>query len=129
MVVKDIENIKKDFSKRLNEVLDEHHFKEEDDGRQTALGKMFNVSQNAARKWLLGEALPQLSRVLQICERFDINPLWLLMGSTPKYLNKEKEHKKIVEKTMETEKAKNQIKEVEKQLIETISFLKKVLKD
>ena len=59
-------NEKLEFSKRLNELLDEQHFRPKYKGRQEALAKLFDVSQIGARKWLEGEAIPKHEKIIEI---------------------------------------------------------------
>lgn len=75
---------REDFSARLNSVLDEVGFAPKGSGRQVQLGKLFNVTQKGARKWLEGEAIPGMGRLEQIGRRFDVRVEWLLTGRGPK---------------------------------------------
>ena len=73
------------FSGRLNEVLDEHGVAGKGAGRQIVVSKTFGVTQNGARKWLEGEGVPELTRVMEIAQRYRVCVEWLLTGSGPKY--------------------------------------------
>ena len=53
-------------------------------GRQTELAKLFNVSPNGARKWLLGEGMPELEVAIRLARWADVNVEWLLTGRGPK---------------------------------------------
>ncbi|MEO8806608.1 MAG: hypothetical protein ABI433_11025 [Burkholderiaceae bacterium] len=53
-------------------------------GRQTKLGKQFQVSQQAARKWLDGRAYPETGTVISIANWAGVNVNWLLQGAGPK---------------------------------------------
>lgn len=56
-------NEKLEFSKRLNELLDEQHFRPKYKGRQEALAKLFDVSQIGARKWLEGRPYQSMKKL------------------------------------------------------------------
>lgn len=58
-------------------------------GRQTALAGKFGVSPNAARKWLLGEGMPELAKAIEIASAANVNILWLLQGVGPKRIDGE----------------------------------------
>lgn len=73
------------FSARLNEVLDEHGVASKGAGRQIAVGKEFGVTQNAVRKWLEGEGVPELTRSIEIAQRYRVCVEWLLTGNGSKY--------------------------------------------
>lgn len=53
-------------------------------GRQTQLAKAMAVTPNAARKWLLGDGLPELDMAVRLAQWANVNVLWLLQGSGPK---------------------------------------------
>jgi hypothetical protein len=53
-------------------------------GQQAALGRMFNVTPKAARKWLVGDGYPEMETALKICDRAGVNINWLLQGVGPK---------------------------------------------
>ncbi len=48
--------------------------------RQTLLGKMFNVSQESARKWLTGESIPQTEKCIEIAKKAKVGFEWLMTG-------------------------------------------------
>ena len=50
-------------------------------GRQTAVGKMFGISQKGAAKWLRGEGMPKIQRIKEIADRLQVRGEWLLTGS------------------------------------------------
>lgn len=68
------------FQERLNELLDARQFESKGKGRQVALAKKLDISQNGARKWLEGEGLPEFSRVMQLAKLFDCSVEWLATG-------------------------------------------------
>lgn len=70
------------FAARLAQLCDEKGLPIR--GRQTLLGKAMNVTPNAARKWLLGDGLPELDMAVQLAQWGEVNVLWLLQGSGPK---------------------------------------------
>ena len=74
---------KVDFPSRLNQALDAAGFAPEGAGRQQALAKKLEVSQQAAGKWLRGETLPELARVIEIAVFTGRNVEWLLTGRGP----------------------------------------------
>lgn len=71
------------FAARMHEVCDELDIAP-GHGRQTALGKMFNVTPKAARKWLMGLSYPEMATAVAIALKAGVNVLWLLQGSPPK---------------------------------------------
>lgn len=73
-----------DFSKRLNECLDETNVPAKGKGRQGYVAKQFGVSQAAARKWLEAVSYPETPRVIELCDAYDICVEWLLTGRGPK---------------------------------------------
>ena len=73
-------NGKEQFAQRLNEALDRYGAPPKGKGRQLWVGKRFNVSQKAARKWLEGEGFPKTERILQIARKLCASENWLLNG-------------------------------------------------
>jgi len=73
------------FAQRLNQLCTEKGITPSR-GRQTELAEMFGVSPNAARKWLLGEGMPQLEMATRIAHWAGVNVVWLLQGDGPKYV-------------------------------------------
>lgn len=71
------------FSERLNDALDQCDIVKKGHGRQTAVAKMFRVSQKGARKWLEGEAIPNTKRLPEIAIRLETTTEWLLTGRNP----------------------------------------------
>lgn len=82
------EDQKRDFARRLNDAIDESPFgiPAKGDGRSSAVGKLFGVSQRAAWKWLAGEGYPQLGRAISIAKRLKISVEWLLTGQGDKHV-------------------------------------------
>jgi len=74
---------KADFATRLNEICSDLGLPAER-GRQTALAKQFGVSPTAARKWLLGDGLPEMEMAIRIAKWADVNFEWLMTGRGPK---------------------------------------------
>lgn len=70
------------FSSRLNELCDEPQFgiPSAGKGRQVDLGRKFSVSQNAARKWLVGDGMPKPTTLERIARYFHVNTEWLRAG-------------------------------------------------
>jgi transcriptional regulator with XRE-family HTH domain len=68
------------FSQRLNMVADMLSIPPKGENRQKLLGKMFGVSQEAARKWLAGEGLPQMQKCIEIAKKASVSIEWLLTG-------------------------------------------------
>jgi transcriptional regulator with XRE-family HTH domain len=71
------------FAGRLHEVCTDKGLPNER-GRQSALAAQFNVSPNAARKWLLGNGLPELEVAIRLAKWGQVNLEWLLTGRGPK---------------------------------------------
>lgn len=76
------QDIKHEFALRLNELCDDKELPKH--GRQTQLGKLFGVTQKAARKWLLGEGLPEYETSIAIAEWGGVHLDWLMRGKGPK---------------------------------------------
>lgn len=77
-------NNKQVFSDRLNAILDLAHIPEKGKGRQGSLAKIFNVSDKGARKWIEGESIPSLERLIDIVKVFKntgVTIEWLLTGN------------------------------------------------
>jgi transcriptional regulator with XRE-family HTH domain len=71
------------FVARLNEVCDDMKLPAKH-GRQTALAKVFGVTQGATKKWLSGTSWPGFDHIVAICEWAGVNVNWLVMGAGPK---------------------------------------------
>lgn len=68
-----------EFSKRLIAALD-HARVPAGRGRRTSMAKMFGVSTESVRKWLMGESMPETKRLPEIAKRLGVNANWLLSG-------------------------------------------------
>lgn len=82
-MVTSVKDARIDFPVRLNQALDAAGFAPEGSGRQQALASKMKVSQQAAGKWLRGETLPELARVIEIALFTGHNVEWLLTGRGP----------------------------------------------
>ncbi|MBU9502862.1 hypothetical protein C6T58_05525 [Burkholderia multivorans] len=71
------------FSERLNRVLDERKIPLKGAGRQIALATEWGVSQKGARKWLEGEAIPELTRLISMATKYEVSFEWLATGRDP----------------------------------------------
>lgn len=74
---------KLEFPDRLRKALDEAGFPPEGEGRQKRVAKLGGVSQQAAGKWLRGETLPELPRLIDIAFETGFAVEWLLTGRGP----------------------------------------------
>lgn len=77
------EATRRDFSQRLNELLNHYGAPQKHSGRQVALKNLIGVSQESARKWLEGEALPRYDKMQRICATYPCRVEWLRDGSAP----------------------------------------------
>ncbi|MDN7490550.1 hypothetical protein QZM35_22830 [Burkholderia sp. AU45274] len=79
---------KQAFSARLNRILDEiDGYPKKGGGRQVKLGKDWDVTQKAARKWLEAESIPELTRLMSMARRYGVNFEWLTTGrGEPTYI-------------------------------------------
>jgi transcriptional regulator with XRE-family HTH domain len=71
------------FATRLREVCQDMGLPT-DRGLQTRLAEKFNVSPNAARKWVQGLGMPELDTAIAIANWAGVNVNWLLQGVGPK---------------------------------------------
>lgn len=71
------------FAKRLNTACDRAGIPAKGKGRQVVLGELFGVSQNGARKWLEGEAIPNTKRLPAMARMLGVTTEWLLTGDDP----------------------------------------------
>lgn len=78
MVTKDE---KEAFSKRFIAILDKANIPRKGKGRLRVLAKMFNVSDKGARKWIEGEAIPGIEKLIEIVAKLNetgVTVEWLL---------------------------------------------------
>ena len=68
------------FSLRFNELCDEAGIPPKGKNRQSIVGDLFGISQKGARKWLEGESIPAYEKLLEICDKWDVNIEWLYRG-------------------------------------------------
>jgi len=91
------QKLRADFSRRLNEILDEKDFPAKYEGRQIILSHDLKVSQISARNWLEGFAIPRDSSLKKLAANLGVNFLWLRYGEQPKYsLGPVTERKKLL---------------------------------
>lgn len=74
------DNEKLEFAKRMNLVADRIGVPPKGKNRQKILGEKFGVSQEAARKWLEGESIPQMSKCIEIAKEAEVGIEWFLTG-------------------------------------------------
>lgn len=70
-----------EFAERLREAVEEAGYRANE---QTALGNLFSVSGQAARKWLNGESMPSATRAQELADILKVRRSWLLHGDLPK---------------------------------------------
>jgi transcriptional regulator with XRE-family HTH domain len=78
---------KKNFSKRLNEALDDAGVPQKGMGRQSTLVKMLGISHRQAKKWLEGDEFPQTSKLVKMAALLNVRSNWLLLGQGEKFLD------------------------------------------
>ena len=71
---------KTEFAERMNLVADKLKVPPKGKNRQQSFGKMFGVTQEAARKWLEGESMPQIPKCIEIAKTAGISFEWLMTG-------------------------------------------------
>ena len=73
-----------DFAIRLNQACDESPLvPEHGRGRQVYIAKKLKVTQEAVRKWLVGESLPRPDKFKELAKVLGVDPLWLQLGTSP----------------------------------------------
>jgi hypothetical protein len=73
-----------DFAKRLVQACDESPLvPEHGRGRQVYLAKRLKVTQEAVRKWLVGESLPRPDKIGDLADVLGVDPVWLQLGTSP----------------------------------------------
>lgn len=77
---------KRDFARRLNEALDEKPEcpKASGRGRIAWVAKRYEVSNEAAAKWLDGRSMPDQTNMARISTDLRVNPFWLWSGQKPR---------------------------------------------
>lgn len=73
-----------EFAKRLTQACDESPLvPEHGRGRQVYLAKKLKVTQEAVRKWLVGESLPRPDKIGDLAKVLAVDPVWLQLGTSP----------------------------------------------
>lgn len=73
-----------EFAKRLVQACDESPLvPEHGRGRQVYLAKKLKVTQEAVRKWLVGESLPRPDKIADLAKVLAVDPVWLQLGTSP----------------------------------------------
>lgn len=81
-----------DFAKRLTQACDESPtVPEHGKGRQVYLARRLKVTQEATRKWLVGESLPRPEKVKDLAKVLGVDHVWLLMGVSPMEIAEKRE--------------------------------------
>lgn len=80
--MEDLEKLKLDIHRRLNEACDDRGIKAY--GRNQVLCKQIGVSQPAVSKWLTGKAYPSIDKIVDLAEFLHVNVEWLITGKGPK---------------------------------------------
>lgn len=73
-------NARQAFAKRFEQALQESGL---NNLPQYELGKLFDVSAQAVRKWLNAEALPNSSRAPEVAKTLQVRRAWLIDGELP----------------------------------------------
>lgn len=81
LALSDEEKHRQAFADRLNQLLDKIGIPPKGKGRQVAAGKLFEVSQKAARKWLEGESLPENWRIPEMAAKLSTTENHLMWGT------------------------------------------------
>lgn len=71
------------FAKNLNAALDAAGYPDLHYGRQVEVGKAFGISTSAARKWVMGDCLPDHENLILIADKLNIG-LDALFGRAPR---------------------------------------------
>lgn len=79
----DITAVRASFAARMHELCDALEIPR-GHGRNAALGRICEVTPNAARKWLLGLSYPEMPLAVAMCNKAGVNVVWLLQGTPPK---------------------------------------------
>ncbi len=111
-------SVKTAFATRINLVADILEIPPKGDNRQQLLGKMFGVSQEAARKWLAGESLPQMEKCIEIAKKSNVSIEWLLTGRGVAQFDKTPEAQVLVAMQHMDESTKYQVVKISNSLAE-----------
>lgn len=111
-------NEKLEFSKRMNIVADMLGVPPKGRNRQTLLGKMFNVSQESARKWLEGESIPQTEKCIEIAKKAKVGFEWLMTGRGIEIYDKSPEAQVLLAMQQMDEATKYQVVKISDTLAE-----------
>lgn len=76
------DTIRAAFAARMNALCDDMEIPKV--GRQVALSREFQVTNKAARRWLVGEGYPEMAMAVRIADWAGVNLNWLLQGVGPK---------------------------------------------
>lgn len=79
------------FAGRVNTVCDILRIPPAGKNRQAELGKLFGVSQKAARKWLVGEGFPDTAICIQMALKAEVSFDWLMTGRGPQFVSEYQE--------------------------------------
>ena len=72
------------FSQRLSQACDDSQIVPEyGKGRQVAIAKRLEVTQEAVRKWFAGEAIPRPEKMRELSEYLEVDVPWLALGIKP----------------------------------------------
>ena len=84
MQEQETQRIRREFSARLNEALDDKHAPPKYKGRQTYVAKLFGVTQKGARRWLEASSLPRAGTQSKIAKKLGVRVEWLMFNLGPK---------------------------------------------
>ena len=71
---------KKNFSQRLNLVLDKHNYPPKNSGRMSLLSEKLGTTHKAAANWINGVSIPSRKKIKLLSEMFNVTEDWLLFG-------------------------------------------------
>lgn len=74
------DDVRQAFAERFRQALAEMGYSANE---QKLIGKLFEVSGQAARKWAEGQAMPTPSRIPQVAQRLGVRRAWLQDGEGP----------------------------------------------
>lgn len=79
------------FAQRLKQACDDSKIiPEYGKGRQVAIANRLGVTQEAVRKWFVGEAVPRPNKMRELAEYLEIDEPWLALGIKPELDRHEK---------------------------------------